>query len=60
MRDECDEVGAQSGQPAQLLDRRAFGLVGADVLHGAAEEAAEERNELDLVGRERAGLPADE
>ena len=41
VRDECDEVGAQSGEPAELLDGRTFGLVGADVLHRAAEEAAE-------------------
>ena len=60
VRDERDEVRAERREPPELLDGRALGLVGADVLDGAPEEAAEEGDELDLVLGERVGLGADE
>ena len=60
VRDERDEVGAQRREPPQLLDRLPLGLVGADVLDRGRDEAAEQRDELDLLGRERVGLDARE
>ena len=43
VRDERDEVGAQRGEAAQLLDRAALALVGADVLDRRGGEPAEQR-----------------
>ena len=51
VRDERDEVGAQRGEPPQLLDRLPLGLVRADVLHRGRDQPAEQGGELDLVGR---------
>jgi hypothetical protein len=56
VRDERDEVGAEGGEPAQLLHRRPLGLIGADVLDPAADQAPEQAEELDLAVAERAGL----
>ena len=57
VRDERDEVGAERGQAAQLVRRRALGLVGAQVLHGASRRAGRgASSRLDLLGSERPGL----
>ena len=60
VRDERDEVGAKRREAAELLDGLALGLVGADVLHRARHEAAEQAGELDLVLGERVRLGPDE
>ncbi len=58
MGDERDEVGPERREAAQLLRRVALGRVGAHVLHGETDLPAEERDEVDLVGRERMALVA--
>ena len=60
MRDERDEVRAQSGQAPELLDGSVLRVVGADVLHGGAREPPDERHELDLFGVERVGVASRE
>src|SRR5207248_2803579 len=58
--DERDEVGAEAREAAQLVGGRALGLVGADVLHRCRDEPAEQRRQLDLLGREGGALPAND
>ena len=58
VRDERDEVGAQSREPTELLHGRPLRLVRPDVLHRGCDEASEQRDELDLVRPERVGSRA--
>ena len=60
MGDERDEVGPELREARELLDPSPLGLVGADVLHRGRDEAAEQRDELDLVLAERVGPVARE
>ena len=60
MRDQRDEIGAQGGEPAQLLDGAVLGFVGPDVLDRARDQAAEQADELELLTVEGARFAADE
>ena len=52
-RDERDEVGAERPEPSKLLRRIPLGRVRAHVLNRETDLPREQRDQVDLVGRER-------
>src|SRR5439155_20903100 len=54
MREARHEVGAKRGETPQFFDRAALRLVRADVLYRRREQPSEQRDELNLLGGERA------